>query len=645
MPARSTLLALLLGSVLGIPARTLRADEAAPPTWLFLVYHDADCNLEAPMMRDLEEMLAVGSSADVKVVALVDRHPSADAPYTGAAVGGLKDWSTTKLLEVEKGHLVELSDLGEKDMGDPATLSSFVVDATKRFPSKHVALVLGDHGMAWPGICSDDSNGDDHLTLDELQTALKASTQALGRPIDLLGFDACLMANLEVAEALAPFAHVLVASEELEPGSGWDYTPVLDGLEKAPETDAIGLGRSIADTFQASFKTPETGEDSDVGVTITLSVVDLGKIGSVVKAAHALGDACGKHVATGGREGWIAVSRARSRAEEYGRNGAPGSKGMALHDLADLARHDARETKGDEAVAAAAEAVHAALGAAVAYAVRGKARPDANGLSIYLPVDGASTYVAYASVPFAKGGWGTFVTAFGAAADADTTRPEVEAHKPDALVLEPGSAVTVTGKVGSMDDLDEVQFVLGVKAEKGMVAVGLLPEDPAEDGALSRVFDGSWFALQVGEKAVLAAVTGLEEADDEGTSFLAEVPAQVRAKGRKDVVDVTLSFLVTKKGDTLTGEFVQAVAFDDEGPHEVPLDAGDAIIPVYVVLADDGTQTPVPSQDAADVLTLAADSDLRIASTRAPPGDWIVGFLATDLADNRTFAGIPITIK
>ena len=119
----------------------------------------------------------------------------------------------------------------------------------------------------------------------------------------------------------------------------------------------------------------------------------------------------------------------------------------------------------------------------------------------------------------------------------------------------------------------------------------------------------------------------------------------MRAKGRKDVVDVTLSFLVTKKGDTLTGEFVQAVAFDDEGPHEVPLDAGDAIIPVYPVLADDGTQTPVPSQDAADVLTLATDSDLRIASTRAPPGDWIVGFLATDLADNRTFAGIPITIK
>ena len=129
MSARLAVLVALLVCLLAVPAVGVRADEPAPTEWLFLVYHDADCNLEAPMMRDLEEMLAVGSSKDVKVVALVDRHPSSEAPYCGEAVGGLADWTTTKLVEVEKGKLVELADLGEKNMGDGATLSSFVADA------------------------------------------------------------------------------------------------------------------------------------------------------------------------------------------------------------------------------------------------------------------------------------------------------------------------------------------------------------------------------------------------------------------------------------------------------------------------------------------------------------------------------------
>ena len=260
-------------------------------------------------------------------------------------------------------------------------------------------------------------------------------------------------------------------------------------------------------------------------------------------------------------------------------------------------------------------------------------------------MDGASTFPAYASIGFAQGAWGRFVKAFGAAADADTSRPEVAAQRPDTLVLEAGNSITVTGRVASMDDLDEAYFVFGAKTEDGVVAAGLLPEDPAEDGALSHVFDGSWFALEAGDHRVLAAVTGLEDADDEGASFLAEVPAQVREQGQTDVVDVTLTFLVTKQGETLVGEFVQAVAFEDEGPREVPLGAGDTIIPVYVRIDDDGTLEPVPATDESAFLTLARDSDVRIGSVRVPAGEWLVGFLATDLADNSSFGGVPVTVK
>lgn len=47
-----------------------------------------------------------------------------------------------------------------------------------------------------------------------------------GQPlkIDVLGFDACLMSMYEIGSVLAPYANYLLASELLEPGTGWDYS-------------------------------------------------------------------------------------------------------------------------------------------------------------------------------------------------------------------------------------------------------------------------------------------------------------------------------------------------------------------------------------------------------------------------------------
>ena len=44
-----------------------------------------------------------------------------------------------------------------------------------------------------------------------------------GQPFELIGFDACLMASVEMASVASPYAKYMVASEEVEPGSGWDY--------------------------------------------------------------------------------------------------------------------------------------------------------------------------------------------------------------------------------------------------------------------------------------------------------------------------------------------------------------------------------------------------------------------------------------
>ena len=44
--------------------------------------------------------------------------------------------------------------------------------------------------------------------------------------LSLLGFDACLMGSYDVLETLAPLTHFFLASEENEPGHGWNYRQV-----------------------------------------------------------------------------------------------------------------------------------------------------------------------------------------------------------------------------------------------------------------------------------------------------------------------------------------------------------------------------------------------------------------------------------
>ena len=62
-----------------------------------------------------------------------------------------------------------------------------------------------------------------------------AMAQAIGNSqvgrVDVVGFDACLMASIEIASEVAPVASTLVAAERTEPGDGWDYTAMLSALQ------------------------------------------------------------------------------------------------------------------------------------------------------------------------------------------------------------------------------------------------------------------------------------------------------------------------------------------------------------------------------------------------------------------------------
>ena len=79
----------------------------------------------------------------------------------------------------------------------------------------------------------------------------------LGRPVDLLGMDACLMSCLEVAYQAEKDVRAVVSSEELEPGDGWPYEKILADLRSNPTLDGAGLGRVVVKRYVESYKHSE----------------------------------------------------------------------------------------------------------------------------------------------------------------------------------------------------------------------------------------------------------------------------------------------------------------------------------------------------------------------------------------------------
>jgi len=158
----------------------------------------------------------------------------------------------------------ELEDLGEANMADSQTLVDFITWAVDNFPAKKYALIMSDHGAGWPGGWNDpdpgglgpdavpvaDLFGVDGLWLMELDQALEQARDQTGvDKFELIGFDACLMAQLEVFSAIQPHGNYSVASQELEPAVGWAYASFLRELTQNPIMDGADLSQSIVASY------------------------------------------------------------------------------------------------------------------------------------------------------------------------------------------------------------------------------------------------------------------------------------------------------------------------------------------------------------------------------------------------------------
>ena len=107
-----------------------------------------------------------------------------------------------------------------------------------------IAKMLAPAEPAERAVLFDDGTGHSLDTI-ELEHVVSRIQEIIGRPLELLGMDACLMASLEVAYQVRHSARFYVASEELVPGHSWPYDLIFGELAAHPEWTGAELSRAI----------------------------------------------------------------------------------------------------------------------------------------------------------------------------------------------------------------------------------------------------------------------------------------------------------------------------------------------------------------------------------------------------------------
>lgn len=402
--------------------------------WTVLVYMAADNNLQNQALRDLQEMAVAGSSTAVHVIVQLD------LPDSGAARYALPSLSP-------------IVALGAQAMGSAQTLSDFLVWGRQNYPANRTALIIWNHGAGWQGTAFDEG---DSLNLPELQAALRNALAQTGQPpLDLLAFDACLMGQLEVFQAVHPFARYAVGSAELTPGEGWQYQALLAELYAAPEQEGAALAQRLVANFRAAYA------DDDF---VTMTAVDLSRLPDLTFASETLAAALmadPDFVAA-------AVSEGRSGATQFARAYAPetsaGSGAYATTDLGQFAAILAQRSP-DPLVQESARRVLSALESTLLAHYTGAGMRHSRGLAIYFPRTAAQYDATYGRVtPLPQ--WNRFLLSHYNAAQPTAVPPQLNLSSlPRETAGEQNPAYLEFEIVGR--NIDQVILIGGLYEENG----------------------------------------------------------------------------------------------------------------------------------------------------------------------------------
>lgn len=343
-------------------------------------------------------------------------------------------------------------------------------------------LDLWDHGFAYLGMGQDSLNGNDLINLKELKT----SFQNTGLKFNLLSFDACLMGSIEVAKTVKDFTDYMVASEELEPVHGWNYTDFVNILVKN-NLSVEEVGKKLVDSY---IDSPE--HNDEFSKYKTLSLINLNKLDSTIQSLDTFSSSLNMQN----------FSKLLSAVEESQKFGDSGKSDLSY--TIDLVNWVTNIKNNYPEASASAQNVLNRLSELVVYSRHDASKPNSNGISIYsLSKNMENKYGT--DQTFSKT-WLDFSRSFVRFGTNDSLSPVVKEEMFSAK-SDTNDCIT-DGKAGNCLDISDnlglksVEQVFALKTDnRYLFTIGSNQIESTMESSkyFSPVWDGEWFLLCNGD--------------------------------------------------------------------------------------------------------------------------------------------------
>jgi len=384
---------------IGSSAEKENVAEGKHKKWLFMNYIAADCNLKEFQKANIDNQELVGSDENTHIVAMIDVGPEAEPVSSNWS--GCKTFYITQDNVSEKINSPVIEDRGDHvDMSNLDILKEFIINTMKKFPSDHVALILNDHGGGFTGALADETDGS-FMSVSEIKQAISEAEKVTGKKIDILGFDACLMAETEVAYELKDTAAILLASEESEGGNGWTYSGMLNNNPAGRESinmlqKALKKKIDVSPEEFAKIVVKVNGEHN--GEIPTFSATKLSQMDNLSHSVNEFAKAIIE--ASGNFDEKKEIKKAIKFSESYGEGTSPYGDLHDLHHLADMVGKKSSHTKVKETAEGLKKALNETI---IANAANPSVYRNSKGLSIYAPtLIGSGLGYGYDRLSFAK---------------------------------------------------------------------------------------------------------------------------------------------------------------------------------------------------------------------------------------------------
>lgn len=392
-------------------------------------------------------------------------------------------------------------------MGDESSLKLFLDylrDGYENFDRKF--LVFWDHGNAYKDFGNDTNFNGDGLTLDEISGAFQSSQP--GR-FDLIGFDACLMAFVEVAKVIEPHADYMIASEETEPGHGWLWSAVIQLY--AQEESIVEAGKGMVDNFvQDVHQQKDTGK--------TLSLLDLSRFDELMAALNPVLSAYSDQLPFDAAYADSLIAGA-TRSQSFGKSERVGTRaGVDLTHFTQILS----ESLPDGDTKSSLSDLSEALDRFVVHSNHDGSKPNSFGIAIDAPENADTEYSAYK----VNDTWLRFQSAFSDFRQGDAEPPEIIGEYTDssgtfATVYDENLArvTTLYGFVESVGfDDGSVEDYFMVVAEEPAYGPNVTETD---DLYFAATWDQWWFTVEYAPGEITAWIPAFftERFESEGHEY------------------------------------------------------------------------------------------------------------------------------